>query len=237
MKKVKSKIATLLAGVGIIPITESNLEEILVDKNFMFTEESDDGESEGDFMKRVFDKALQNKAIVESTKQCMVINAPVGHGKMSLDEIEQISSYIDRWIIGDSLYKMNWGLYEVPNSTKMSITIVANSPVLSTTDKVEAETNTASDRSVRRMGIMCTSIIVGIASIALSIHYMKLGIVKRPICTGFVDYLRHILQQPFNCYEFYSILFWAIGGCALVYAALSINVKSKVNNKNEKNND
>ena len=236
-KKVVEKVATMLTGTGVIPIPKTCLEELLAEKHFMLMEEAQDGESEGDFMKRVFNKALRNKSIVESTKQCMVINAPVGHGKMSLDEIEQLSSYITRWSIGDAHYTMNWGLYEIPNSSKMKITIVATPLALPSTDKVEANAKAVPGKSMKQMIIMCAAIIVGIISIALSIHYMKLGMVKRPICTGFVDYLKYMLQQPFNRYEVYSMLLWAIGGCALVYAVLSINVKSKANNKNEKNND
>lgn len=236
MEKVKKTIATLLAGAGIIPVPEKCLEELLVDEHFMFTEESEDGETEGEFMRRVFCKALRDRHIAQSTKQCMVINAPVGHGKMNLDEIEQLSWYIKRWAIKGTPYTMNWGLYEIPNSTKMSITIVANSHVLSTTDdKVEIKTHVASGKICRRMTFMCISVIIGIVSIVLSIHYMELGMVKRPICTGFVDYLKYMLQQPFNRYEIYSMLLWAIGGCALLYAVLSIKVKPR--NKEKKSDE
>lgn len=69
--------------------------------------------------------------------------------------------------------------------------------------------------------------IVGVISIALSIHYMKLGMVSHPLPSdiGFVDYIRYMLHQSCNRYEIYSMLLWAIGGAALLYAILLTNVK------------
>lgn len=227
----EKKIATLLAGTGIIPISEGCLEDILVNEHFMITEESEDGESEENFMRRIFSKALRNKAIVESTKQCMVINVPVGHGKMSLDEIEQLSSYIARWSIGDIPYTMNWGLYEIHNSTKMRITIVANSLTLPLKDKDETSSYSVPDKLTRRVIVMCFAAIVGIVSVALSLHYMELGMIKHPIGTGSIEYLKYILQQSCNRYEVYSMLCWAIGVCALLYVILSINVKPRIKNR------
>lgn len=236
MKKVKNQIATLLAGAGIIPVPERCLEELLGDEHFMFTEESEDGESEGEFMGRVFRKALWNKNIAQSTKQCMVINAPVGHGKMNLDEIEQLSIYIKRWSIKETPYSMNWGLYEIPDSTKMKITIVANSPVSHSPYKVEVEDQTVPSKYYkRRMMIMCAAVIVGIFFIALSLHYMELGLTPHPTGMGFVEYLKYMLQQPLNRYEVISILYWLVGGCAFVYAMLSIKAISK--NEEKKSND
>lgn len=235
MEKIEKKVATLLAGTGVIPIPEKCLEELLVDEHFMITEESEDGESEGDFMRRVFNNALRNKAIVESTKQCMVINAPVGHGKMSLDEIEQLSSYITRWSIGNLPYTMNWGLYEIPYTTKMRITIVANSPALPSMDKVEIKPQAVQDKFTRRMIVMCVAVVGGIISIALSLHYMELGMINRPIGIGFVEYLKYMLQQSCKRYEVYSMLCWAIGMCALWYVILSIKVKPR--NKEHKSNE
>lgn len=236
MEKVKNQIATLLAGTGIIPIPERCLEELLVDEHFMFTEESEDGESEGEFMRRVFSKALWNKNIAQSTKQCMVINAPVGHGKMNLDEIEQLSIYIKRWSIKGTPYTINWGLYEIPDSTKMKITIVANIPVTSSPHKVEVENYTVPSKYYkRRMIIMCAAIIIGIFFIALSMHYMDLGLTPHPTDMDFGEYLKYMFQQPLNRYEVKSMLFWLIGGCAFVYAMLSIKEISK--NKEKKSND
>lgn len=226
-KKVIEKVATMLAGTGVIPIPKTCLEALLADEHFMLSEEALDGESEGHFMRRTFNKALQIKSIVKSTKQCMIINAPVGHGKMSVEEIEQLSSYITRWTIGDTHYTMNWGLYEIPNSLKMRITIVANSTTLSSTSKVEVTDKAAPGKFTRRMIVMCTAVIVGIISIALSLHYMELGVTPCPLGMSFVDYLKYMLHQSYNRYEVYSMIYWAIGGCALLYVVLSINVKNK----------
>ncbi len=129
MKQVEKQIATLLAGTEIVPVPKESLEELLAGEHFMFTEESDEGESAGNFMRMVFDKALLDKSIVQSTMQCVVINVPVGSREMGLDDIGQFSSYVERWSTGGDSCTMNWGLYEIPNSTKMSITIVANLPI------------------------------------------------------------------------------------------------------------
>lgn len=69
--------------------------------------------------------------------------------------------------------------------------------------------------------------IVGVISIALSIHYMKLGMVSHPLPSdiGFVDYIRYMLHQSCNRYEIYSMLLWAIGGAALLYAIFLTYVK------------
>lgn len=235
-RKVVEKVATMLTGTGVIPIPKTCLEELLAKKHFMLMEEAQDGESEGDFMKRVFNKALQNKSIVESTKQCVVINAPVGHGKMSLDEIEQLSSYITRWSIGDTHYTMNWGLYEIQDSTRMKITIVANSPVSPSPYKVKVEDLMVPSKYYkRRIMIMCAAIIVGLFFIALSLHYMELGLTPHPTGMGFIEYLKYMIQQPLNRYEVISMLYWSIGGCAFVYAMLSIKAIQK--NKERKSND
>ena len=77
----------------------------------------------------------------------------------------------------------------------------------------------------RRMLRICVATIVGVIFIALSIHYMKLGMVSHPSDMGFVDYIRYMLHQSCNRYEIYSILLWTIGGAALLYAILLINVK------------
>ena len=97
MNATEKKIAVLLAGTGVIPIPEECLKEIFVDNHSMFTEESKEGESEVNFMNRAFCKTLRKESIVNSTKQCMIINAPVGHGKMSSEEIGLLSTYINRW--------------------------------------------------------------------------------------------------------------------------------------------
>lgn len=140
MNATEKKIAVLLAGTGVIPIPEECLKEIFVDNHSMFTEESKEGESEVNFMKRAFCKALRKESIVYSTKQCMIINAPVGHGKMSSEEIELLSTYINRWTNNAEHYSMNWGLYEIPNTTKMRITILASSPT-----RPQAEENETQD--------------------------------------------------------------------------------------------
>ena len=121
MNATEKKIAVLLAGTGVIPIPEECLKEIFVDNHSMFTEESKEGESEVNFMKRAFCKALRKESIVNSTKQCMIINAPVGHGKMSSEEIGLLSTYINRWTNNAEHYSMNWGLYEIPNTTKIGL--------------------------------------------------------------------------------------------------------------------
>ena len=121
-------------------IPEECLKEIFVDNHSMFTEESKEGESEVNFMNRAFCKALRKESIVNSTKQCMIINAPVGHGKMSSEEIELLSTYINRWTNNAEHYSMNWGLYEIPNTTKMRITILASSPT-----RPQAEENETQD--------------------------------------------------------------------------------------------
>ena len=54
MNATEKKIAVLLAGTGVIPIPEECLKEIFVDNHSMFTEESKEGESEVNFMKRAF---------------------------------------------------------------------------------------------------------------------------------------------------------------------------------------
>ena len=83
-------------------------------------------------------------------------------------------------------------------------------------------------RMMLRIGI---ATIVGVISIALSIHYMKLGMVSHPSPSdmSFVDYIRYMLHQSCNRYEIYSMLLWAIGGAALLYAILLTFVK--LNNK------
>lgn len=83
-------------------------------------------------------------------------------------------------------------------------------------------------RMMLRIGV---ATIVGVISIALSIHYMKLGMVSHPSPSdmGFVDYIRYMLHQSCNRYEIYSMLLWAIGGAALLYAILLTFVK--LNNK------
>lgn len=140
MNATEKKIAVLLAGTGVIPISEECLKEIFVDNHSMFTEESKEGESEVNFMNRAFCKALRKESIVNSTKQCMIINAPVGHGKMSSEEIGLLSTYINRWTNNAEHYSMNWGLYEIPNTTKMRITILASSPT-----QPQAEENETQD--------------------------------------------------------------------------------------------
>lgn len=82
-----------------------------------------------------------------------------------------------------------------------------------------------------RIGVATVATIAGVISIALSIHYMKLGMVSHPSPSdvGFVDYIRYMLHQSCNRYEIYSMLLWAIGGAALLYAILLIYVK--LNNK------
>lgn len=77
----------------------------------------------------------------------------------------------------------------------------------------------------RRMLRICVATIVGVISIALSIHYMKLGMVSHPSDMGFVDYIRYMLHQSCNRYEIYSILLWTIGGAALLYAIIPKNYK------------
>ena len=126
MKSIEKEIASLLAGTGVIPVPKECLEDVLKENHVVFNEESEEGESEEEFMRRTFNKALQTKSIANSTKQCMVINTPVGHGKMNIGEIEQLSSYISRWSTDNTPHTMNWGLYEIPDSTRMRITIVAN---------------------------------------------------------------------------------------------------------------
>lgn len=84
------------------------------------------------------------------------------------------------------------------------------------------------EASTRRMMLrICVATIVGVISIALSIHYMKLGMVSYPSPSdmGFVDYIRYMLHQSCNRYEIYSMLLWAIGGAALLYAILLTYVK------------
>lgn len=83
-------------------------------------------------------------------------------------------------------------------------------------------------RMMLRIGV---ATIVGVISIALSIHYMKLGMVSHPSPSdmGFVDYIRYMLHQSCNRYEIYSMLLWAIGGATLLYAILLTFVK--LNNK------
>lgn len=83
-------------------------------------------------------------------------------------------------------------------------------------------------RMMLRIGV---ATIVGVISIALSIHYMKLGMVSHPSPSdmGFFDYIRYMLHQSCNRYEIYSMLLWAIGGAALLYAILLTFVK--LNNK------
>lgn len=83
-------------------------------------------------------------------------------------------------------------------------------------------------RMMLRIGVATVATIVGVISIALSIHYMKLGMVS-PSDMGFVDYIRYMLHQSCNRYEIYSMLLWAIGGAALLYAILLTFVK--LNNK------
>lgn len=82
-------------------------------------------------------------------------------------------------------------------------------------------------RMMLRIGV---ATIVGVISIALSIHYMKLGMVSHPSPSdmGFVDYIRYMQHQSCNRYEIYSMLLWAIGGAALLYAILLF---VKLNNK------
>lgn len=84
-------------------------------------------------------------------------------------------------------------------------------------------------RMMLRIGVATVTTIVGVISIALSIHYMKLGMVSHPSDMGFVDYIRYMLHQSCNRYEIYSMLLWAIGGAALLYAILLTFVK--LNNK------
>ena len=83
-------------------------------------------------------------------------------------------------------------------------------------------------RMMLRIGV---ATIVGVISIALSIHYMKLGMVSHPSPSdmGFVGYTRYMLHQSCNRYEIYSMLLWAMGGAALLYAILLTYVK--LNNK------
>ena len=83
-------------------------------------------------------------------------------------------------------------------------------------------------RMMLRIGV---ATIVGVISIALSIHYIKHGMVSHPSPSdmGFVDYIRYMLHQSCNRYEIYSMLLWAIGGAALLYAILLTFVK--LNNK------
>lgn len=128
MKNVEKKVAALLAGTGVIPIKNQWVEELLNGGHVVLTEKATDGETDAEFMRRTFSKALQNESIVKSTKQCIIFNAPERHGKMSIDEIEQLSEYISKWSVGEAEYIMNWGLYEIPDSKRMKITIVANSP-------------------------------------------------------------------------------------------------------------
>lgn len=127
MKNVEKKVAALLAGTGVIPIKNEWVEELLNGGHVVFTEKAADGESDAEFMRRAFSKVLQNESIVKSTKQCIIFNAPERHGKMSIDEIEQLSGYISKWSVGEAEYIMNWGLYEMPDCKRMKITIVANS--------------------------------------------------------------------------------------------------------------
>lgn len=79
-------------------------------------------------------------------------------------------------------------------------------------------------KTMLRIGV---ATIVGVISIALSIHYMKLGMVSHPLPSdiGFVDYIRYMLHQSCNRYEIYSMLLWAIGGAALLYAIFLTYVK------------
>ena len=98
--------------------------------------------------------------------------------------------------------------------------------------KKEASTR----RMMLRIGV---ATIVGVISIALSIHYMKLGMVSHPSPSdmGFVDYIRYMLHQSCNRYEIYSMLLWAIGGAALLYAILLTNVKLIKKEDEKKNYD
>ena len=86
-------------------------------------------------------------------------------------------------------------------------------------------------KTMLRIGVATVATIVGVISIALSIHYMKLGMVSHPSPSemSFVDYIRYMLHQSCNRYEIYSMLLWAIGGAALLYAILLTFVK--LNNK------
>lgn len=82
------------------------------------------------------------------------------------------------------------------------------------------------EASPRRMMLrIFVATIVGVISIALSIHYMKLGMVSYPSDMDFMDYIRYMLHQSYNRYEIYSILLWAFGGAALLYAILLTKVK------------
>lgn len=89
-------------------------------------------------------------------------------------------------------------------------------------------------RMMLRTGVATVATIVGVISIALSIHYMKLGMISHPTPSdmGFVDYIKYMQHQSCNRYEIYSMLLWAIGGAALLYAILLIYVK--LNNKERK---
>ena len=91
-------------------------------------------------------------------------------------------------------------------------------------------------RMMLRIGV---ATIVGVISIALSIHYMKLGMVSHPSPSdmSFVDYIRYMLHQSCNRYEIYSMLLWAIGGAALLYAILLTNVKLIKKEDEKKNYD
>ena len=155
MKSIERKIASLLAGTGVIPVPKECLEDILKEKHVVFNEESEEGESEEVFMRRAFCKALQTKSIANSTKQCMVINTPVGHGKMSIGEIEQLSSYIRNWSTGNTPHTMNWGLYEIPNSSSMRITIVANM-----------------ERNISRTTCVATVALLAVLAVTFGCHFL-----------------------------------------------------------------
>lgn len=221
MSKSEKQMAALLAGTGVIPIKNEWVEELLNGGHVMFTEKAADGESDAEFMRRAFSKALQNESIVKSTKQCIIFNTPERHGKMSIDEIEQLSGYISKWSVGEAEYIMNWGLYEIPDSKRMKITIVANSPALAKTNEEVVERHDT-PIALWRKKMMIYSVVIGLLFFALSIHFMGLGAMAHPAGLDFVGYLKFLIQMSYNRYDICSFLCWMIGGSALLYAVSTI---------------
>ncbi len=225
----------LLSGTEIIPIPEISLQELLANEHSVWIAEAEDGELDCDFIKRAFGMALTNPDIAKSTRQCMVVHIPVGRRNMFTVEKELLDSYMDKWMAGDSEYQINWGLYEI-DCTGLRITFVANTPVSAKEETEVSMDDMEKGMSIKRkLSVMGIALVVGVVSIALSIHYMSLGAVCEHPESSFFDYLKNFLNRSFNKYDAYSMMYWMIGGAALLYSVLLTNIK-KGNKYGKKNN-
>lgn len=204
------KIDEFLYGAEIIPLPKKSLQDLLASKHLILNVEAEDGESDVACVKRLADKVLKKISILMTKRRCLIIHTPAGQEKLSNDAMDLLESYMGKWMIGEVGYRMDWGVYTDPNSSRLRITIVTNVPNIR--------------QQMVQIGV---AVLLGVTIFVFSLHYMEFGMDDKPIRMGLFEYVKSLTWLAFNKYAFFSVLFWLTGWLVLLYSLLPVNKEIK----------